>query len=197
MALIGYWRTSTAENQSGERQINSLKNAGCEDRFIFGDTITGTSNYGDREQLSKCLDALREGDTLVIHELDRLGRSMIEMLVQVNQLIERGVHLKCLDGRLSTADMPEEMVKLIVGVMGYAAEMELKGIRKRTTEGRKIAQSRGVKFGRKRKYTPQQQATVMEMRSRGDGYGTIAKAMGMTDSMVRRIISNSELEVAA
>ena len=83
-----------------------------------------------------------------------------------------------------------------MGVLGYAAEMELIGIRKRSAECRRIAQNRGVKFGRKRKYTPQQQATVMEMRERGDGYGTIAKAMGMTDSMVRRIISNSELEVA-
>jgi len=197
MALIGYWRTSTAENQSGERQINSLKNAGCQDRFIFGDTITGTSNYGDREQLSKCLDALREGDTLVIHELDRLGRSMIEMLVQVNQLIERGIAIKTLDGRLDTASMPEELVKLIVGVMGYAAEMELKSIKKRTAEGREIAKNRGVKFGRKRNYTPQQSSAVLEMRHRGDGYGTIAKAMGMSVGMVRRIISNSELEVAA
>ena len=193
MALIGYWRCSS-DAQDEERQVASLKEAGC--IKIYGDKITGASNYGDRPELSRCLDALRKGDTWVIHELDRAGRNMVEMLVQVNQLMERGVHIKCLDGRLCTQSMPQEIVKLIVGVMGYAAEMELKGIRKRTAEGRRIAQSRGVKFGRKRKYTPQQQAAVMEMRERGDGYGTIAKAMGMTDSMVRRIISNSELEVA-
>ena len=193
MALIGYWRCSS-DAQDEERQVASLKEAGC--IKIYGDKITGSSNYGDRPELSKCLDALRPNDTWVIHELDRAGRNMVEMLVQVNQLMERGVHIKCLDGRLCTQSMPQEIVKLIVGVMGYAAEMELKGIRKRTAEGRRIAQSRGVKFGRKRKYTPQQQAAVMEMRERGDGYGTIAKAMGMTDSMVRRIISNSELEVA-
>jgi len=132
---------------------------------------------------------LRDGDTLVIHELGRLGRNMVEMLVQVNQLIERGVHLKCLDGRLSTADMPEEMVKLIVGVMGYAAEMELKNIKKRTAEGREIAKNRGVKFGRKRNYSPQQASAVLDMRHRGEGYGTIAKSMGMSVGMVRRIIS--------
>ena len=189
---LGYWRTSTAHSQDGQRQIVSLENAGCKE--IFGDQITGTSNYRDRPELSKCLTALGEGDTLVIHELDRLGRSMVEMLVQVNGLIERGVHIKTLDGRLDTACMPEELVKLIVGVMGYAAEMELKAIRKRTTEGRAIAKERGVKFGRKRSYTQKQAATVMKMRSRGDGYGTIAGSLGMTPSLVRRIILRETAE---
>ena len=189
MAVWGYWRTSTTE-QDIERQQKSLKEAGC-DR-IYGDQITGTSAYGDRPELSKCLDGLRDGDTLVIHELDRLGRAMVEMLVQVNGLIERGVAIKTLDGRLDTASMPEELVKLVVGVMGYAAEMELKGIKKRTAEGREVAKNRGVKFGRKRNYTPQQAAAVMEMRQRGDGYGTIASAMGMTTSMVRRIIQQQQ-----
>ena len=190
MAIWGYWRTSTTE-QDSERQQKSLKEAGC-DR-IYGDQITGTSAYGDGPELSKCLDGLRDGDTLVIHELDRLGRSMVEMLVQVNGLIERGIAIKTLDGRLDTASMPEELVKLVVGVMGYAAEMELKGIKKRTAEGREVAKNRGVKFGRKRSYTPQQAAAVLEMRQRGDGYGTIASAMGMTASMVRRILQQQEV----
>ena len=120
---------------------------------------------------------------------------MVEMLVQVNALIERGVAIKTLDGRLDTASMPEELVKLVVGVMGYAAEMELKSIKKRTAEGREVAKNRGVKFGRKRSYTPQQAAAVLEMRQRGDGYGTIASAMGMTVSMVRRILQQKQ-EVA-
>ena len=139
MAVFGYWRTSTSE-QDNQRQKDSLKDYGCE--RIYGDEITGSSAYGEREELSKCLDALREGDTLVIHELDRLGRQMIEMLVQVNALIERGVAIKTLDGRLDTASMPEELVKLVVGILGYAGEMELRGIKKRTSEGRQVAMSR-------------------------------------------------------
>ena len=79
---------------------------------------------------------------------------MVEMLVQVNGLIERGVAIKTLDERLDSASMPEELVKLVVGVMGCAAEMELKSIKKRTAEGREVAKSRGVKFGGKRNYTP-------------------------------------------
>lgn len=191
MAVWGYWRTST-DAQDQERQVKALTAAGCE--RLYGDKITGTSNYGDREQLSRCLDGLRANDLLVLDELSRLGRSMVEMLVEVNALLERDVAIKTLDGRLDTTAMDKELVKLIVGVMGYAAEMELKHLKRRTAEGRAVARSRGVKFGRKRTYTPQQAATVMEMRAAGDGYGTIAKAMGMSVGKVRRIIGAVEVE---
>ena len=191
MAVWGYWRTST-DAQDQERQVKALTAAGCE--RLYGDKITGTSNYGDREQLSRCLDGLRASDLLVLDELSRLGRSMVEMLVEVNALLERDVAIKTLDGRLDTTAMDKELVKLIVGVMGYAAEMELKHLKRRTAEGRAVARSRGVKFGRKRTYTPQQAATVMEMRAAGDGYGTIAKAMGMSVGKVRRIIGVVEVE---
>ena len=191
MAVWGYWRTST-DAQDQERQVKALTAAGCE--RLYGDKITGTSNYGDREQLSRCLDGLRANDLLVLDELSRLGRSMVEMLVEVNALLERDVAIKTLDGRLDTTAMDKELVKLIVGVMGYAAEMELKHLKRRTAEGRAVARSRGVKFGRKRTYTPQQAATVMEMRADGDGYGTIAKAMGMSVGKVRRIIGAVKVE---
>ncbi len=192
MAIWGYWRTSTTD-QDSERQERSLLDAGCE--RIFGDQITGTSNYGERPELSRCLDGLRDGDLLIIDSLDRLGRTMIEMLVQVNGLIERGIAIKTLDGRLDTQTMSSELVKLVVGIMGYAAEMELVNIKRRTQEGRVIAQHRGVKFGRKRKYTPQQAAVVLEMRQQGKGYGTIGSAMGMSASMVRRILDTQKQEV--
>ena len=191
MAIWGYWRCST-ESQDQERQVAALRAAGC-DR-IFGDKITGTSSVGSREQLSRCLDGLREGDVLVLDELSRLSRKgMVEMLVVVNDLLDRGISIKSLDGRLDTTSMPPELVKLIVGILGYASEIELKHLRRRCEEGKAVARSRGVKFGRKRSYTEQQAATVVEMRGRGDGYGTIAAAMGMSTGMVRRII---QLQVA-
>ena len=117
---------------------------------------------------------------------------MVEMLVQINGLIERGIHIKTLDKRLDTASMPEELVKLVVGVMGYAAEMELKSLKKRTAEGRAVAKSRGVKFGRKKTYTEQQKAEVLKKRSEGEGYGTIARSLGMSRSMVQRIVKDQE-----
>ena len=190
MTVFGYWRCSTG-HQDQERQVLALENAGCE--RIYGDKITGTSNYGDREQLSKCLNELQENDLLICEDMTRLGRTMVTMLVEVNNLIERGVFIKTLDGRLDTSLMNDEIVRLIVGVMGYAAECELKSIKHRTSEGRAVAKTRGVKFGRKRDYDKYQVAEIMEKREQGQGYGTIAKALGMSRSTVQTIVQRESV----
>ena len=190
MTVYGYFRIST-EIQNEERQIIALEKAGCE--IIRGDKITGTSNYGDREALSQLLDEIKEGDLLVLEDLTRLGRTMVTMLVEVNQLIERGVFLKTLDGRLDTSLMNEEIVRLIVGVMGYASECELRNIRHRTSEGRAVARSRGVKFGAKRKFDKFQIQEIMDKRNKGMGYGSIAKALGMKKSTVQTIVQREEV----
>ena len=117
---------------------------------------------------------------------------MVTMLVEVNRLLEKGVKIRTLDGRLNTQTMNEEVVRLIVGVMGYAAEMELKNIKRRTAEGRAVAKSRGVKFGMKRRYDNFQIAEIMKKRQQGEGYGTIAKAMGMKRSTVQTIINREK-----
>ena len=187
MALYGYWRCST-NLQDQERQVIDLKKEGVPEENIFGDKITGTSNYGDREELSKCLDLLQPDDLLILEDMTRLGRTMVTMLVEVNNLIERGVFIKTLDGRLDTSLMNDEIVRLIVGVMGYAAECELRNIKHRTSEGRAVAKSRGVKFGAKRKYDKYQIQEIMDKRNKGMGYGSIAKSLGMTKSTVQTII---------
>ena len=190
--IYGYWRCST-DQQDQERQIRSLKDAGCES--IVGDHITGVSDYGDREALSKLLEEIKDGDLLILDELNRLGRTMVTMLVEVNKLLEKGVKIRTLDGRLDTQNMNEDIVKLIVSVMGYAAEMELKNIKRRTAEGRSVALSRGVKFGAKRKYDKFQIQEILNKRNQGQGYGQIAKAMGMSRSTVSTIVKR-ELDVA-
>ena len=185
MTVYGYWRSST-DLQDQERQVLALDKAGCEK--IYGDKITGTSNYGDREELSKCLEQLQRDDLLVLEDMTRLGRTMVTMLVEVNNLIERGVFIKTLDGRLDTSLMNDEIVRLIVGVMGYAAECELRNIKYRTSEGRAVAKTRGVKFGAKRKFDKYQVAEILEKRKQGHGYGMIAKSLGMNRSTVQKIV---------
>ena len=181
--IYGYWRCST-DAQDQERQIRSLKDAGCEQ--IVGDFITGTSNYGDRKELSDLLSIIQQGDLLILDELNRLGRTMVTMLVEVNKLLEKGVKIRTIDGRLDTTTMPEEIIRLIVGVMGYAAEMELKNIKRRTAEGRAVAVSRGVKMGRKRSYSQHQIEEIKAMRRSQRGYGSIAKSLGMSKSTIQR-----------
>ena len=110
-------------------------------------------------------------------------------------LLDREVGLVTLDGRINTDTMPRDVVKLLVGVMGYAAEMERKAILKRTAEGRAVALENGVKMGRKRTWDEGLANTVQEMRGQGLGYGTIGTKLGITASKVRRIL-NATAEVA-
>ena len=192
MALYGYWKCSN-NLQDQERQVLALKEEGVPEANIFGDTIIEASNYEDRKELSKCLGLLQQDDLLILEDMTRLGRTMVTMLLEVNNLIERGIYIKTIDGRLDTSLMNEEIVRLIVGVMGYAEECELKNIKNRTSEGRAVAKNRGVKFGAKRKYDKYQIAEIMDKRRQGKGYGTIAKSLGMNRSTVQKIVQREEL----
>ena len=183
--IFGYWRCST-DAQDQERQIRSLQDAGVE--VLRGDKITGTSDYSDRKELSKLLDEIKEGDLLILDELSRLGRTMVTMLVEVNKLLDKGVKIRTLDGRLDTTTMNKEIINLIVGVMGYSAEMELTNIKRRTAEGRAVALSRGVKFGAKRKYDKHQVQEILRKRKEGEGYGTIARSLGMSRATIQTIV---------
>ena len=192
MTIFGYWRCST-DLQDQERQVLALRNAGAE--VIYGDKITGTSEFNSRPELIKCLDELEEGSTLLISELSRLSRSFLGMVNEVSKLIERGIHIKTLDKRLDTTAMPKEITMLIVSILGYAASQELEQIKSRTAEGREVAKNRGVKFGRKRSYDKHQVQEIFNKRNEGQGYGTIARAMGMSRATIQSIVKR-ELEVA-
>lgn len=181
---VGYARCSTAD-QDATRQVQSLEAAGCDPVHLEH----GSGKTLDREVLQEVLAGLNAGDTLVIHELDRLGRSMVEMLICAESLLERDIGLITLDGKLNTEVMDPSIVKLIVGVLGYAAEMERKAIIKRTTEGRAVAVANGVKMGRKRSWDKGLANTVTELREQGLGYGTIASKLGIHASKVRRILA--------
>ena len=190
MTVFGVWRCST-DQQDQERQVRALEEAGCEQ--IYGDKITGTSDLNAIPELKKCLEEMVEGDLLVISELSRLSRSFLGMVNEVSNLLERGIQIKTLDKRLDTTAMPKEITMLIVSVLGYAASQELDQIKSRTAEGRAVAKSRGVKFGRKKTYTEHQVAEVQKKRAAGEGYGTIARALGMSRSMVQRICQQQEV----
>ena len=185
MTTFFYYRCST-EGQDETRQVEAALKAGVEQGNIFGDKITGVSNYGDRPEYSKMVALLQPNDLVITEDLTRFGRSMILMLVEINKLLEKGIQIKTLDGRLDTTTMPEEIVRLIVGVMGYAAEMELKNLKRRTAEGRAVAISRGVKMGRKQSYSHHQMEEIKNMRAGGRGYGAIAKSLGMSKTTVHR-----------
>lgn len=186
---IGYARISTTE-QNLDRQTQALEAAGCEEVR----TETASGKTFDRPVLQQLLRDLQPGDVLVVHELDRLGRSMLQMLQCVEDLLTREIGLVTLDGRLNTETTDPMIVKLIVGILGYAAEVERNTILKRTREGRELARANGVRFGRKRTWTPALASTVNLMHSQGMGMGTIAKALNISTSKVQRILRTLKAE---
>ena len=189
MTIYGVWRCSS-DMQDQARQVLALEKAGAEK--IYGDKITGTSDFNSRPELKKCLEEMQSGDTLLISELSRLSRSFLGMVNEVSKLIEKGINIKTLDGRLDTTAMPKEITMLIVSILGYAASQELEQIKTRTAEGRAVAKSRGVKFGMKRKYDKHQIAEIMKKRAQGEGYGTIGRSLGMSRSTIASIVKREK-----
>ena len=192
MTVYGYWRCST-DHQDQQRQVLSLKEAGCD--VITGDKVTGVSDLKTRAELSKLLEEMESGSTLILSELSRLSRSFIGMVNEVSKLLERNIQIVTLDKRLDTRTMPKEITMLLVSILGYAASQELAQLKSRTSEGRAVAKNKGVKFGAKRKYDKYQVAEIMDKRNNGQGYGAIAKALGMNKSTVQMIVQR-ELAVA-
>lgn len=183
--LIGYARVSTA-GQDHTSQIENLQSAGCTQ--IFSEKISGAAPFAERLQLQAALAALTEGDVLVIRSLDRLGRTMEACVTQVAELLDRGCHVRTLDGRVDTLGLGK-MAKLVVGILSAAAELERDLILSRTEEGRQRAQAAGVKFGRKRSYGADQATLVRRLIGEGQSQREVARATGLSATTVRRVLA--------
>jgi DNA invertase Pin-like site-specific DNA recombinase len=146
--LIGYARVSTAD-QSLDLQVDALTQNGCEK--IFTDTISGAK--AARPGLDQALDFCRDGDTLIVWKLDRLGRSLQHLLEVVDKLENRGVGFRSLQEALDTTSSGG---KLIFHIFGAIAQFERDMIRDRTLAGLAAARARGRKGGRRKALTPKQ-----------------------------------------
>jgi DNA invertase Pin-like site-specific DNA recombinase len=137
---IGYARVSTAD-QHLRMQEDALKSAGCEE--VYTDVISGVKSQ--RPGLDKALSYLREGDTLVVWKLDRLGRSIQHLIQTVNALLEKKIAFKSLQESIDTATSSG---KLIFHIFSALAEFERDLIQERTQAGLKAARVRGKMGGR-------------------------------------------------
>ncbi|MGI0488882.1 recombinase family protein [Pantanalinema rosaneae CENA516] len=163
--LIGYARISTAE-QLLDLQTDALKQAGCQK--IFTDIASGAKS--DRPGLAEALGYLREGDTLVVWKLDRLGRSLNHLIQTVTQLGEQGIGFKSIQESLDTTTSGG---RLIFHIFGAIAEFEREIIRERTQAGLSAARARGKKGGRRKVVTPQKLAMAKALAA--DPNRTIAE----------------------
>jgi DNA invertase Pin-like site-specific DNA recombinase len=146
--LIGYERVST-DDQNLALQHDALQAAGCSK--IFSDKISGAK--ADRPGLKKALDFARAGDTLVVWRLDRLGRSLKDLIALVEELETGKIGFRSLQENIDTTTSGG---KLIFHLFGALAEFERNLIRERTQAGLQAARARGRKGGRRPKLTAQQ-----------------------------------------
>ena len=151
--LIGYMRVSKADgSQVLDLQRDALLAAGVPERHLYSDTASGKKD--DRPGLAACLQALREGDTLVVWKLDRLGHSLRHLVNVVHELTNRDIGLKVLTGQGAAIDTTTPAGKLVFGIFASLAEFERDLISERTRAGLASARARGRKGGRRPKMTP-------------------------------------------
>jgi DNA invertase Pin-like site-specific DNA recombinase len=142
--LVGYARVST-NGQELKLQLDALAKAGCAKKLVFIDKISGSKSA--RPGLDDCLRELKEGDTLVVWRLDRLGRSVRHLIDLVEQLHQRGVGFKSIcDGAIDTTTASGE---LIFHIFTALAQFERKLTQERTRAGPEAARARGRLGGRK------------------------------------------------
>ncbi|EEW2244948.1 TPA: recombinase family protein [Escherichia coli] len=148
--IYGYARVST-NHQDTELQLTALKSAGCEK--IFEEHASGRKS--NRPVLKRLIATMQPGDELVVWKLDRLGRSMRNLVLLVDELRQRGIHFKSLTDSIDTSS---PMGRFIFHIMSALAEMERELIVERTRAGLAAAREKGRIGGRRPKLTPEQWA---------------------------------------
>jgi DNA invertase Pin-like site-specific DNA recombinase len=190
MALVGYMRVSTAE-QKTDGQRDALLAAGVKDdaRHLFMDQgVSGAK--ASRPGFDKCLASLREGDTLVVAKLDRLGRSLGNLVQLFQELGEQGIGVRVLDNPMLSTDGNKAQAKLMLGIFGSLAEYERDLIRERTHVGLTAARARGRVGGRPQLLDGPKVARAKELHAAGVmSPKEIADAVGVSVATLYRYLA--------
>ena len=182
--LIGYARVSTTD-QNLALQKEALEKAGCE--RIYEDTISGTR--AERPGLTKALEMLRSGDTLVVWKLDRLGRSVKNLITLVSEINANGIHFRSLTDSIDTSTPSG---RFFFHVMASLAEMERELIIERTRAGLEVARALGRKGGRKRTMTDSKIDSAKKLLSSSVPPRDVAKDLGVSLATLYRWIPASD-----
>ena len=183
--FIGYARVST-DDQNLDLQLDALKKAGCEQ--LFTDQVSGAAAL--KTGLEAALAYLREGDTLVVWKLDRLGRTVKGLVELADLLNSRGIQFRSLTDGIDTSTAAG---RFFFHMMAALAEMERDLIRERTTAGLAAARARGRKGGRKLKLDDAKRDAARKLLEAGTPVVDVAKTLGVGRATLYRHLSGSSL----
>ena len=181
MTTVGYARVSST-GQDLAIQLEKL--AGCQK--VFKEKRSGVDT--GRPELKRCLDYLREGDTLLVTKIDRLARSTSDLYRIISALADKGVAFKVVDD--PTIDTTNRTGKLVMGILALIAEFENDIRRERQMDGIAKAKERGIYFGRKPDLTAERIVEIKSLRAEGTTVPDIIRKVGLSKATVYRALNS-------
>lgn len=189
MSVFAYGRVSTTL-QCTENQRLEITNAGFQIDYWFADDgVSGKVCARQRPQFGRMLDKIRDGETLVVSKLDRLGRDAVDVLQTVQSLADRNIKIIVL--QLGNTDLSSPTGRLLLTMLAAVASMERDLLIERTQAGLMRAKAEGKKLGRPSKTTPEQKAEIVLRRCNGETISQLARNFGVSRATILAIASEN------
>lgn len=188
MATFGYSRVSTRE-QSTENQRLEIEGAGYAVDYWFADTISGKTSASQRPQFAALLAKIRDGETLVVSKLDRLGRDAQDVGATVKLLRARKIAVIVL--QLGKLDLASPAGKMMLTMLAAVAEMERDLLVERTQAGLARAKDEGKTLGRPAKTTPEQRAEIVSKYAQGESVSSLARLYSISRASILTVVNQA------
>ena len=184
MATFGYGRVSTTQ-QDTENQRLELGQAGWQFDYWYADVVSGIVPAVQRKAFSELLSKIRDGETLVVAKLDRLGRDAIDVLQTVRALADRNI--KVIVHQLGTTDLTSAAGKLLLSMLAAVAEMERDLLIERTQASLSRAKAEGKKLARPSSIAPEARRAIIEKKNNGTSVSALAREYGVSRATIAAI----------
>jgi DNA invertase Pin-like site-specific DNA recombinase len=189
MAIFGYGRVSTKE-QTTENQRREIEVAGYQINYWFADEgVSGKVSATQRPQFAKMLSQIRDGETLVVTKLDRLGRDAQDVGATIKMLAARRIQVVVL--QLGKLDLTSAAGKLMLTMLAAVAEMERDLLVERTQSGLERAKAQGKTLGRPAKTSDEQRQAIKAAHGAGASVSALAREYGVSRASVLNILNKA------
>lgn len=187
MAIFGYGRVSTKEQTTGN-QRQDIQAAGYAIDYWYADEgVSGKVPAMQRPEFAKMLSQIRNGETLVVTKLDRLGRDAQDVGATIKMLAARSIEVIVM--QLGKLDLTSPAGKLMLTMLAAVAEMERDLLVERTQSGLARARAEGKALGRPSRTTPEQRAMIAKRHKAGESISALAREHGLSRASIMRIVT--------